>query len=210
MFDVTERALASRFAVQPSAAGGYSRAKQPNPNDAMEIRKRNLGPTQAPVGGGETIQPGSQIQSMLYRPSGESGESALSQNVALSQRAREHSAQYNAGEAERRALAGNTGQSAIAPMVTQSSQWDALLQALYESGADHLSGEGGMVNMGQRTTAADGAIGADTRTTYRKQAGFFGTQRPQISKALASMSPRERLLMDQMQKQDAVMNARTR
>jgi hypothetical protein len=201
MFDVTERVGASRFGVTANAQGGYSRAKQPNPNDAMEIRKRNLGPTQAPIGGEETTQPGSQIQSMLYRPSGESGESALSQNVALSQRAREHSAQYNAGEAERRALAGNTGQSALAPMVTQSSQWDALLQALYESGADSLMGEGGRVNMGSVTTPAKGEQQAGTITSYTKQPGFFGSQTPQMTKAYASMTPRERLLLSEMQKQ---------
>jgi hypothetical protein len=111
---------------------------------------------------------------------GGSGESALSQNLALSQRAREHTAQYNAGEAQRRAEAGNTGLSAIAPILPPSSQWDSLLQALYEQGTDRV-----------RSGARAGW----------QQPGFYDTQRAPMTRAQNTMSPREVLLMQEMAKQ---------
>ncbi len=165
----------------PDPRGGFTREGTPNPNDAMATYKRGAGsvPVGAYAGGGDrtgTLPP------FLAG----SGESALSANLGLLQRAKDTRAAYDMGEVDRRAQAGNTGLAAIAPlaMLPMDQRFDALLQALAERGVSKLS-----------TGAAH----------FRDAPGFFDQQNPD-SQAQQARADTLRLqdisrLMDAMRQQ---------
>lgn len=133
----TSTPLSSRIRVTPRTAGGFDRVIRPDPNDAISTYRRNNGTSHVE---GAYVSP--QMPNAASNPAiADSGESALSRNINLAQRGRDTQQQYYAGEADRRAAAGNTGIAAQAPLAPfpMDARFSALLQALFETGASKLS-----------------------------------------------------------------------
>lgn len=131
------RRLSSPLPVSARQGGGFDRASTPNPNSAIETYRRSHGGPQVEGAYVSAQMPNAQSNPALDA----SGESALSRNIALAQRGRDTQQDYYAGEAARRAAAGNTGPAAQTPLrpFPMDARFTALLQALFESGADKLS-----------------------------------------------------------------------
>ncbi len=133
--NVSVQPLTSRFAVSPQAGGGYGRVSRPDPNDAMALYLQSHA---QPVAGPHTSfeHPVSAMSPAVTN----TGESSLSANLALLDRARQNRQAFNANEGANRIAAGNTGIAAVAPLslMPMDRRFDALLQALSESGATGL------------------------------------------------------------------------
>lgn len=124
---VSVRDLDSPLVLQPRAQGGFARASRPNPNSAIETWKRR---GNADVVGGTS--------SMSQLPQANATNPAidgLAENINLAERARLHRAMFEADELEARA--GNDGLASIRRIDTvgRDPRFDALFQAMYESGA---------------------------------------------------------------------------
>lgn len=133
----TSRPIQKRLSLTPRVTGGFSRSEIPDPNDAIETYRRGHGGPQ--VEGAYVSQ---QMPDAGSNPTiTANGQSALGANLALAQRGRDARQQYYAGEVARRAAAGNTGIAAQAPLtpLPMDPRFDALLEALAESGANRVS-----------------------------------------------------------------------
>lgn len=183
---MTVRPLTTRLAVTPKAAGGYARAERPNPNDPVEALKRR----------------GMMSGTATALPVGRAGNAnptidALGENMALQQRAMEG----NRAQVTERAAAPLADYRK--PLYLADPKLEALKQALYEAGADRLMADGGSTGMVYQGSSTPGTYDSSKGTSIltRRSPGFFGTQTPQMSRAMNTMSPRERLLVEEMAKQ---------
>lgn len=126
-FTATVSNASRRLAVAPRATGGYDRAQRPDPNDPIDVYKRAVGPGLVTGQTGSTNLPTRSGATFVTN----SGESALSQNVGLMQRADAQTAASETADRQR---------NMFTPIRTVpiDRRWAALHQALYEAGTDKV------------------------------------------------------------------------
>lgn len=129
---------ARRMAVTPMSSGGFARADRPDPNDPMDVYRRAVGDGLVSGQHGSTQLPTHSGATFVAN----SGESALSQNLALEQRGVARTLESELADRQR---------NMFTPIrtVPLDRKWAALHQALFEAGTDKIQ-TGARAGMGPR------------------------------------------------------------
>ena len=120
--------------LQARPGGGYDIAQTPNPNSPAELARRRMGGSLGPSGTTYMPQmPQANAPSMMFD---EQGQSALGQNIARAERAREGRQAEAAASANQRALDALSQLSFVHSQIplNVTPEWDPFFQGAQEAG----------------------------------------------------------------------------